>query len=337
MAKQLTRNDVALAAGVAPSTVSRALSGSPLLPLATIEHVQKIATELGYRPNRLASQLASNKSFTLGFVVPEIEGRRGPFQIAYYATLLDSAVREAEKVGFTISIHTLPYNEKSVDRIKALFDSRAIDGVIVSGLPLKNHMLDSLIHSKIPFVLIGYQNQENEFPIINCRPLKAMQAMLKILEEKGYQEMIYVSGNKKFYDSQLQKADLKKALKSSSIQLVKESAGDYSRKSGYTAAATIFEKTLTKKTVVFLANDSMAAGFYKYAYEHQIAIPQTIGVIGSDDEMISKTLFPELATIRQPRAEMGSVSVKELLAHIKGKSELKNEFLTSEFINRASI
>lgn len=337
MAKQLTRKDVALAAGVAPSTVSRALTGSPLLPASTIEHVRKIAEEIGYRPNRLASQLASNKSYTIGFVVPEMEGKRGPFQIAYYANLLDAAVREAEKFGFTISIHTLPYNGNSVSRIKELFDSRGIDGVIVSGLSLNNRMLNPLIKTKVPFVIIGYQRQKNEIPIINCRPIKALKDMVKALEEKGYQEIIYVSGDMKFYDSVLQKEDLYDALTSSAIRLSKELSGDYSRKSGYSAALDIFKNKFKKKTVVFLANDLMATGFYRYAYEHQIAIPQKVGVIGSDDEVISRTLFPELATIRQPRAEMGSASVRELMALIKGKSAFKNEFLSSEFIERGSV
>lgn len=337
MGKQLTRKDVAIAAGVAPSTVSRALTGSPLLPASTIEHVRKIAEEIGYRPNRLASQLASNKSYTLGFVVPEMGGKRGPFQIAYYANLLDASVREAEKFGFTISIHTLPYNSNSVSRIKELYDSRGIDGIIVSGLSLNNRMISPLIKSKVPFVVIGYQRQKSEFPIINCRPIKALQDMIKILEDKKYQEMIFVSGDMQFYDGVLQKEDLENVMKSSSIKLSKELTGDYSRKSGYAAATEIFKSKFKKKTVVFLANDLMATGFYRYAYEHQISIPQTVGVIGSDNEVISRTLFPELATIRQPRAEMGEASVRELLALLKGKSGFKNEFLLSEFLERGSI
>ena len=345
MAKQLTRNDVALAAGVAPSTVSRALTGSPLLPASTIAHVRKIASEIGYHPNRLASQLASNKSFTVGFVVPETQGKRGPFQIAYYANLLDAAVREAEKFGFMISIHSVPYNNSSVVKIKQLFDSRSIDGVIVNGLSLKNSMLTHLVKSKVPFVTVGYHEKNFAYPMINCQPLNALQTMVKVLEQKKYQEIIYVSGNIQFYDGVLQKEDLLKALKGSSIKLCQEFAGDFSRKSGYLAAIEIFKNEISKKTVVFLANDLMAAGFYRYAYEHQIAIPNKIGVIGSDDEVISRTLFPELATIRQPRLEMGAVSVRELLALIKRSGDkivsdelsVVSEDLPCEFVERGSI
>lgn len=337
MGKRLTRKDVAIAAGVAPSTVSRALTGSPLLPASTIEHVRNIAEKIGYRPNRLAKHLASNKSYSIGFVVPEMIGNRGPFQIAYYANLLDASVREAEKFGFTISIYTVPYSSNSITRIKELYDSRGLDGIIISGLSLNNRVINPLIKTKVPFVAIGYQRQKSDFPIINCRPIKALQEMIKILEDKKYQEMIFVSGDLQFYDGVLQKEDLENVIKNSSIKLIKQLAGDYSRKSGYSAAIEIFKRKLTKKTAVFLANDSMAAGFYRYAYEHQISIPKTVGVIGSDNEVISKTLFPELATIRQPRTEMGEASVRELIALLNGKSGFKNEFLLSEFIERGSI
>ena len=258
---------------------------------------------------------------------------------------VSTALLEAEKFGFMISIHSVPYNNSSVVKIKQLFDSRSIDGVIVNGLSLKNSMLTHLVKSKVPFVTVGYHEKNFAYPMINCQPLNALQTMVKVLEQKKYQEIIYVSGNIQFYDGVLQKEDLLKALKGSSIKLCQEFAGDFSRKSGYLAAIEIFKNEISKKTVVFLANDLMAAGFYRYAYEHQIAIPNKIGVIGSDDEVISRTLFPELATIRQPRLEMGAVSVRELLALIKRSGDkivsdelsVVSEDLPCEFVERGSI
>ena len=337
LAKQLTRKDVALVAGVAPSTVSRALAGSPLLPISTIEHVRRIANEIGYRPNRLGSQLASNKSFTIGFVVPEMRGKRGPFQMGYYASLLDATVTEAEKFGFTISIHAIPYHINFISKIKQIFDSRSIDGLIVSGLALNSRMLGPLLKSKIPFVTVGYQHHNLDFPMINFQPLDAIKSMVKILEKKKYQEIIFVSGDMQFYDAIKQKEDFHLVLQGSVIRLRQEITGNFSRKSGYLAAREIFKNDLVKKTAVFLANDKMAIGFYRYAYEHQISIPQKIGVIGCDDEEISRIVFPELATIRQPRAEMGGVSVRSLIALLKGDGTLSNEYLPCEFVERESI
>lgn len=338
MSRQLTRKDVAIAAGVAPSTVSRALTGSPLLPQATIEHVRKVADEIGYRPNRLASQLASNKSFTLGFVVPEMQKKRGPFQVGYFADLLDASVREGEKSGFRICIHSISYSDlSSVSKLNQLYQSKNFDGLIINGISLQNNLLPKLSELKIPFISVGYFHADQSFPMINCRSYVAIQAMLKALENKKYQELIFVGGDMQFYDGVSQKNDLLLALKSSSIKLSQELSGDFSRKSGYQAAEQILKNERKNKTAVFLANDLMATGFYRYAYEHQITIPKTIGVIGSDDEVISRTLFPELATIRQPREEMGRLSVNELLLLIKGENNQIKTELPCEFIERDSI
>jgi len=338
MSRQLTRKDVAIAAGVAPSTVSRALTGSHLLPQATIDHVKKVAEEIGYNPNRLASQLASNKSFTIGFVVPEMQKRRGPFQVGYFADLLDATVREGEKSGFRISIHPISYiDQNSISKLNQLYLSKSFDGLIINGISLHNSLLAGLLELKIPFTTVGYFHENETFPMINCRSFFAFQEMFKALLRKNYQEIIFVGGDMQFYDGVSQKSDFMQALQSSDIKLTHELSGDFSRKSGYQAAEQILKIERKSKTAVFLANDLMATGFYRYAYEHQIAIPKTIGVIGSDDEVISRTLFPELATIRQPREKMGMLSVQELLSLIKGDSNQTKTELACEFIERNSI
>lgn len=337
MRKKLTRDDVAIAAGVSPSTVSRALQGSDLLPIATIEHVRKVASKVGYHPNRLASAFAKKKSDTLAFVVPEIQGSRGPFQIGYYAMLLDAAVQEAESLGYTIRILALPYQNESIEKIKMLYASRCFDGLILNGLSIQNTILNPLLKLKIPLITVGYSKSKEKFPQINCRPFLALKQMLQTLEEKNYRELIYVKGDFQFHDAIQQESDLLEALKDSRIKLIQTFTGDYSRKSGYTAAKEIFKHPHTYKTAVFLANDLMASGFYRYCHEEKISLPETVGVIGSDDEIIARTMFPDLATIRQPRSIMGSESVKLLEKLLKNETKINNVTLDCEFISRESI
>ena len=337
MSKQLTRNDVAVKAGVSPSTVSRALQGSPLLPIETIEHIRKIANDLGYHPNRLASQFAKKRSDTLAFVVPEREGGRGPFQVGYYATLLDAVVREAEIKGYTIRILSIPYHKKSIEKVKMLYGSRYFDGMILSGLAMNDHTLSLLQELEIPLVVIGFDEAQTDNPVVNCRSLSALTQMLACLEQKGYEDLIFVSGDKQFFDAHTQESDLLLALQSSSLTLTKTLLGDYSRKSGYQAAQKILQTSFSKKTAVFLGNDLMASGFYRFCMESQIRIPQVVGVIGSDDEIIAKAMFPELSTIRQPRIQMGQESIKQLDQLLKKEKNVAEISLECEFILRESI
>ena len=111
MNRKLTRKDIAEIAGVSPSTVSRALSGSDLLPGETIERIAKIAREMGYQPNSLARDLARNRSFNIGYVVPQRKKHKGPLQVSYFSTILDAVVKEAFDWKYDITI--INYEEES--------------------------------------------------------------------------------------------------------------------------------------------------------------------------------------------------------------------------------
>ena len=135
---KLTRIDIAKAAGVSPSTVSRALSGSPLLPDETIERIRAIADKMGYHPNTLARQLAMNRSMRIGYVVPHRSTRKGPLQVSYFSTILDAMVAEAYKLDYDVSI--INYDEESREMVADLADrvrSRNVDGLVLDGR-LKN-------------------------------------------------------------------------------------------------------------------------------------------------------------------------------------------------------
>lgn len=130
-AKNLTRKDIAARAGLSPSTVSRALAGSELLPQETIERVRALASEMGYRPNILAKRLAKNRSLQIGFVVRSGIKGRGPFIMSYYSALLDSVVQCAFEHGYTVSIQ--PIQEEvpgEAERLGELVRSRQLDGLI---------------------------------------------------------------------------------------------------------------------------------------------------------------------------------------------------------------
>ena len=79
-------------------------------------------------------------------------------------------------------------------------------------------------------------------------------------------------------------------------------------------------------------------GFYRFCYENGVKIPNDIGVIGCDDDDSSGALFPDLTTIRQPRAEMGAAAVKLLLKRLEGDAEnFESVFIKGSFIKRDSV
>jgi LacI family transcriptional regulator len=334
--KNLTRKDIAKAAGVSPSTVSRALAGSELLPKSTIEHVRGIARKMGYRPNVLARKLASNKSFQLGYVMPLRVPLKGAFRVSYYSSILDAIVASSHPEGYNVTICPLDSEDKrSALKLKELTESKQVDGLILIGLKQDSDMAKSLDSPGVPCVAIG-SLLKNALSV-NYIPESALKDMLENLKEKSCKRLFYVHGNLDYYDAVIQKEILlqeaAKSFKSLNIKII---AGNYSRTFGYNCASEILSKR-KKGDCVFFANDRMASGFYRYCYEHGVSIPGEIGVIGCDDEDFAGCLYPDLTTIRQPRYEMGEAAVKLLLGQLSGEEGLKSVLIDGTFISRSSV
>ncbi len=339
--KNLTRNDIAVAAGVSPSTVSRALAHSPLLPSATIERICKIAKELGYRPNQLARRLAANKSFQIGVVAPLGVARKGTFQVGYFASILDAMVSTAYKKNYNITI--FPYSSASrgrTEKLVELVSSRHVDGLILLGLKQRSRIPSLLSKAGTPLLLIGSHSTVANVFSVNCDPQSAVAEMLRALEQRDYRRLVYVSGNLDYFDAGIQRRALLKEMESSNIELLKIIDGDYSRRSGYAAAETVMQLDSMSedndKCCVFLANDRMATGFYRYCNEHGVRIPQQLGVVGSDDDDAARALYPDLTTIRQPRPDIGRVAV-ELMTRLLDGERPKSVVLKKTFVLRESI
>ena len=335
--KSLTRKDIAKAAGISPSTVSRALSGSPLLPKATIDRVTEIAGRLGYKPNILASRLASNRSFQIGFAVELWKGtRRGPIRMSYYSTILDSMVSAAFERDYNVMV--LPYlkdGKSAVTHFSNLIISKHVDGIVFAGLTRKSIIPVELLKRKIPFVVIGSEAVKNKSVSVNTDPFPAMIEMFGALEKRNYKRIFFIEGDSEYYHAVSHKESFMKALGQSSLSSAGTLKGDYSRRSGY----DLSEKILSRKKkgdCVFFSNDRMASGFYMYCYEHRIIIPDDIGVIGSDNDDSASALYPGLSTVEQPRVEMGAAAVNLLIDVFEG-NPVHPVVIANSFIERKSF
>ena len=335
---KLTRSDIADAAGVSPSTVSRALSGSPLLPIETIKRIRGIAAEMGYQPNALARQLAMNRSMRIGYVMPHRTTRKGPLQVSYFSVILDAMVATAGELGYEISIMT--YDEEDAETASVLADavkSRRVDALVVVGLRRESDLGSELVRRKLPFVLLDARADLKKIEQILCDPAPAIDEMLAKLAGRGYKRMFFVSGDMGYHHASAQKQAVTRTLEKSGhgMVLAGELTGNYTRRSGYAAAEKIIP-AVSKRDFVFLSNDRMAAGFYRYCYEHGVAIPDVVGVVGSDDDEASGLLYPALTTIYQPRVEMGEVAVEMVVDLLNGR-KTKMVSLPKRFMLRDSV
>lgn len=334
--KKLTRKDIAKAAGVSPSTVSRALSNSDLLPQKTIDRIKKIAGKMGYEPNALARRLAANSSRRIGYVIPRRTTRKGPLQVSYFSTILDSMIQTASEQNYDISIFS--YDNEGPELINSLAGkvyAKEVDGLVFVGLRQDSRIQNYLQRKQIPSILIGNHYEKGNAKTINCDSFSAHLEMFRILIDKGYKRLFFVHGDLGYYHAIAQRDSLKRAARQMKFPIAKIFSGNYTRSSGYSAAEKIM-KIKNKGDCVFLANDRMATGFYRYCYENNISIPREIGVIGSDNDEAATGLFPDLTTINQPRMEMGREAVLNLIKKLN-KKRIKSVVLEKKFILKDSI
>jgi len=334
---KLTRKDIAKEAGVSPSTVSRALTGSPLIPPETTAKIRELAGRMGYKPNALAKQLAFNRSFQLGFVLPlNLKlAHKSPLRMSYYSNILNGMVGTAFERGYRVCLH--PYAGEGKDAGDALAEAvekRNVDGLVLLGLSQRSRIPASLIESNAPFVLIG--SRQKGASSVNCNPLPALKAFISRIAELGYERLIHVQGDSRYYDAATQNASLKAAAKGSRFESFETMPGDYSKTSGHNAAEELFarRRRFEAKTCVFLACDRMAMGFYNYCHERGIGIPTDVGVFGSDGDELASALHPKLASMIQPRESMGSLAASILMDICEGKRhDAQDEMLegTPEF------
>lgn len=311
-----TIHDISKELGIDSSTVSRALNDSDRVSKKTKAKIVAKAAELGYQRNSIASKLRTNKSNTIGVIVPRISRH-------FFSSVIAGIEETAYDAGYDVIICQ---SLESVEREKKLMQtmlSNRVDGVLISismETDNANHFQEYK-NDGFPIIFFDrpFQITENTNVIID--DFKASFDATEHLLSVGCKNIVHFSGPQ-------------------IIELYRN------RKNGFTAALEkngfevkddhIFESRLMKEDGAIMAdkllklpaidgivsaNDNAAIGAIQYLKEKGIKIPQDIAVIGFSNEPISAIIEPSLTTINQPDFEMGKVATTLLFEQIKKNIE----------------
>ncbi|TDO84362.1 LacI family transcriptional regulator [Halanaerobium saccharolyticum] len=331
-----TLKDIAKKAGVSITTVSRVINNKDsVIPIKddTKNKVLEIAAELNYRPNINARSLSTKKSYNLGLILDYLD--------PYFSDIVNSIEKSSREKNYNLILSML--NNKSFEEIiNNLLYQSSIEGILIGGtkkLIKKNRIFNKLKKLNVPIVLIAHYF--NDIPSINIDDFRGGYLAAEHLIELGHQKIAIITGpdyeNRK--DSQQRLMGYKKAITENSIELREDYIleGNYSYHSGYQN----MKKLLGNRelpTAVFAAEDQMALGALKAAYELGVRIPEDISLIGFDNIIQSRYSTPSLTTISQPRREMGRAAINLLVSLIENeKDEFKEQqIFTPKLISRES-
>ncbi|MBN1315022.1 MAG: LacI family DNA-binding transcriptional regulator [Anaerolineales bacterium] len=328
--------DIARAAGVSHSTVSRALSKSSLVNAETRERIIKLAAEMGYSPHSLARSLVMGRTRSIGLVITTITD---PFIAEVVQGIEDAAQNHGYTVVLCSSRGESSREMNAVDTLR----SKRVDGVIVTSSRVGALYLEHLERIGVPVVLINNHNEQSgpyTFSI-GVDNQHGGRIATDHLISLGHRRIAYITGPASHSDDLARLAGYRQALEEAGIpfdpSLVVPGTG---RTGGGERALPLLMRINTPPTAAFCYNDMTAIGLMQSAAALKMAIPQDLAIVGFDDIPFASYIKPALTTVAQLKAEMGLQATEMVLALIGAKAENMNGFenrsIKAELIVRES-
>lgn len=306
--------EVSELAGVSLATVSRVINHSGKVTSKTRIKVESAMKELGYRPNSIAQSLASNRSNSVGILVPELHG---PFFGAMLSSI-ELELREAGKHVIITAGHSDAERER--DGIEFLA-SRRCDALILFVFAISNERIKSLMETTMPIVVIGRLIPGMEEDCVSLDNEAGGYIATKALIEAGHRRLACVTGPLWKSDGRERLAGYRRALHEHGLDfepaLVVE--GDYEESSGRSGMQQLLDQGQAFTGLV-CANDEMAAGAIAVAREHGMEIPGDLSIVGFDNVFFTRYMHPQLSTVDYPIDTMGQMAARCVLRDVYGKT-----------------
>lgn len=322
---RVTIKDIALAAGVSYSTVSKALNDSPLVTAKTKARVVSIAEEMGYEPNLAAQQLVSKQSKTIGLIWPTLE-RVAP------STLVTEINNEISQRGYSmiLSINSI---KNSLDMFKRF----QVDGVIVFDEHSEERIED--FSFSLPIVSYGVIKDQG-FPIIDVNYQEAMHQAVEYLYTLGHRKIAFVGDFSPIDDRQIEKyKGFKKAMTSFGLatngsNLINTAGLDWF--DGYTATKKLIHSTCLPTAIIGASYD-ISAGIVRALRQANYIIPKDMSVISYDNIPQMENLEVPLTSVGVPVEEIAQHMVKTLLDFVRDRNSVSlSQILTPKISERTS-
>jgi LacI family transcriptional regulator, repressor for deo operon, udp, cdd, tsx, nupC, and nupG len=301
-----TIEDVAAAAKVSVATVSRALRGLPNVAAATRARVEKVATELQYRPDPNASRLAAGRTFTVGMAVPIL----GAW---YFSQVIAGAQHELAAAGYDLLLMGVGSGEARRRFVSewALIQKR-VDGLILVDLRLDRTEVSEL--QQVGAIVAAVGDRYAPFSSVNVDNEAAAAMATKHLINLGHRRIAVIGAQTQlvalsFSVPAERRAGYRLALAEAGIanDPALEAGADFTIEGGASAMRRLLALQ-DPPTAVFAMSDEMALGALQVARQAGIAVPEELSVIGFDDHDVSAVVG--LSTVRQSVTGAGAMAAR---------------------------
>ena len=342
-----TLKDLASHLNLSPSTISLVLNHSPVadaIPEETHQRVFAAARELGYRPNYIAVSLRSQRTSSIGVLVPEISDP--------WAAEIVSGIEShllANGYHYLVTSHRRSTQNLLEDDLD-LLTRRGVDGLILVATEVREAPL-------LPAVVISGHRRVEGLSNVVIDHDRAAHLALTHLKELGHRRIALFRGQPGSSDTEDRSRAIFKAAASLGVEIPKELTlqlsgegedeiftPDAAYQEGYAFGKKLLARvgsTAADFTALFAFDDASAIGAIRAFLDAGLGVPDDVSVVGFDDIQNAAYYNPRLTTVRQPLREMGRIAAQVLLDRIttprqRGKADDSFVVVDPELIVRDS-
>ena len=326
--------DIAKAAGVSQSTVSRVLNDTPTsVPIAaeTRERVQEVAKRLGYRPNPLARGLRGARTMLLGVIVREITD---PF----FAVAIEALSTEALARGYNVVLGSAHSKADEAIALRAVLETRHCDAILLLGdMRDEPKFLEDLRASQTPVIALWHGTELEGVPTVNIDNRAGMVAGIDHLIDLGHERIAFIGG-RPLGDIRERHTAFLAHLEDKGIPVPDEYVMTViNEPAGGDAALRTLMSLETTPTAVVCSTDHLATGVLHAAADIGLSVPEDLSVVGFDDIPMASFTVPALTTVHMPIAEMTAAAARLAMDEAEERQDGGGNFVvTPQLVVRKS-
>ncbi|WP_226086249.1 LacI family DNA-binding transcriptional regulator [Mesobacillus sp. S13] len=333
----VTIKDVAKAAGVSPSTVSRVIADHPHINEVTKKRVRKVMEKLGYHPNFQARSLVVRSTETIGIVMPNSATQA--LQNPFFPEVIRGISMKAHEHQFGVYLTTGITDEEIFQQVVSMVQGGRVDGIILLYSKTDDKIMNYLLERKFPFTVIGRPSKNAErITFVDNDNIYITKQVTDYLIKLGHQRIAFIGVNLEHVFTIDRLEGYKQALHEANIQYdEKYVIHEQCLKSGGKQGILKFLSSHEPPTALVVADDFTAIELMSYSEELNIKVPEEISIVSFNDVPLTEHMKPQLTSVNIDIFQLGFEAANCLIEIIKNPDALpKRVTIPARMIERKS-
>ena len=321
----VTIKDVAKAAGVSPSTVTRVIQNKSTISDETKKRVRKAMKELNYHPNLNARSLVSSYTQVIGLVLPDDSDVF--YQNPFFPSVLRGIAQVASENHYAIQIATGKDEKESLKAISQMVYGKRVDGLIFLYAQENDPLVQLVAEEQFPFLILG-KSLSPFIPLVDNDNIQAGFDATEYFIKKGCSRIAFIGGTKKLFVTQDRLKGYEQALQEHNLPLDSQRtffADEFLEEKGYNFSKQLFKHDPQTDAIITI-DSLLAEGVCNYLNEHQLDVPvlsfdsvnprlNLAAYVDINSLALGRTSFETILQIINDVKENRQICYRQVIAH----------------------